>query len=191
MISTTFFIEHTRYLKSDLLNRIANKNIYIVGTKDNLSDVIINAPFLVRLNESRYWGDCDLWINNSELTFFDDSDTYKASRIIRMPTSSSFDEMFENYSDSLKNSSYFISPMDRDVTIKASGIEHPMLYTLAAHWFYLNTNNNITLLNCSFSEKINRYYTQRATSIDKKYTPKKDEEFLKSLDRVKIEKITL
>lgn len=190
-LSVEQVIEHSQYIKAEILERVADKHIYIVGTKHLLSDVIINAPYLVRLNEAGFWGNCDLWITNSEIGYFDTSRRYKYTKIARMTTSEDPANMLLNYSDEYAYNTYFVSLADREATIKASGITNPLLCTLTAHWFYRHTKNSITLLNCSFSERVNRYPEQGVITLNEKYTPKKDAEFLASLPRIDIKTVVL
>lgn len=190
-LSIDSLIDHTHYMQAEILKRVGNKHIYILGTKFAFSDVRVNAPFLVRLNEAAFWGNCDLWINNSEIGYFDESYNYNAVRIARMPTSEDTTDILVNYPEHLKNNTHFISPTERAATIKDSGIEYPMLCTLCAHWFHKYTNNDITLLNCSFSQKVNRYPDYGVAALNIKYSPKKDEEYLQSLPRITLKTIKL
>lgn len=190
-LSVEQVIEHSQYIKTEILERVANKHIYILGTKHLLSDVIINAPYLVRLNEAGFWGDCDLWVTNSELGYYDSSRRYKHSKAARMPTGEDPADMLLNYSEEYAHNAYFFSLADRAETVKASGIANPLLCTLTAHWFYRHTKNSITLLNCSFSDRVNRYPEQGVIALDKKYNPKRDEKFLASLPRIELKTVIL
>lgn len=190
-LSIEYLIAQTSYLKSETLDKIKDKNVYILGTKTDLSDVIINAPYLVRLNESGYWGSCDLWVNNSEIAYYDLSRSYRANTIMRMPVSEDCEEMAINYPKDFVDSTYFISPKEREATIKESGISNPLLCTLVVHWFYRHTQCDIVLLNCSFTNRVTRYPDKGVTYLDDKYHPEKDKEFLSSLPRIKFETINL
>lgn len=190
-LSVEQIIEHSQYVKAEILEKVVDKHIYIVGTKNLLSDVRMNAPYLVRLNEAGFWGDCDLWVTNSEIRYFDDSRRYKYAKIARMPASDDPAEAFLNYSDEYSHNTYFIPLADREATIKASGIKNPLLCTLTAYWFHRYTKNNITLINCSFNDRVNRYPEQGVIALDEKYSPKKDAEFLASFSRIEIKTVVL
>lgn len=190
-LSAEQVIEHSQYIKTEILERVADRHIYIVGTKHLLSDVRMNAPYLVRLNEAGFWGDCDLWVTSSEIRYYDGSRRYKYAKIARMPVSEDPADMLLDYSEEYAYNTYFVSLADREATIKASGITNPLLCTLTADWFYRHTKNSITLLNCSFSDRVNRYPEQGVIALNEKYTPKKDAEFLASLPRIEIKTVVL
>jgi hypothetical protein len=189
--SLEFYLEQSMYLKSSILERVGKKHIYILDTRFSLSDVIINAPFLVRLNESAFWGNCDLWVNNSEIGYYDQSSTYKFHKVARMATSADGSDMLPTYPEMYKHSSYFIDPANRLDTINSSSIQNPMLATLVVSWFHKYTNNKITLLNGCFSKRVNCYPKNSTMLLDNKYSPEKDEEFLRSLSRVTLKTFTL
>jgi len=180
--------QNNKYLLKEIVEYIDNKNIYIVGEIANLSDVIINAPILVRLNGTHSWGKCDIWFSDDDqLEYF----SYPQKYIIRSPKDGDDSSLLKDYPASLKNKTIFMDSSVWGQMVAETKISFPLTETVAAYWFLKHTSSNITLLNYNFSTKHTNYSTNKTIYLDKKYTPELDKEYLSSQDRVTLKRIVI
>ena len=174
-------------LFDSIMTAVNDKDIYILGSSKNLDSVKINCPFLVRLNSSRRWGDCDVWFNNqSQDTKFqqDSKGGYSERFIIRANGDRQGDNMLRNYPEEFKYNTYFWNPNLWEEMVAEIGIERPLTGTIAAYWFHKYTNNNITLINYDFYKKVKRHTVRGIPQPAPVHKPEQDEAYLKSLTRI-------
>lgn len=181
-------LQHNSYLLKEIIEYINNKNIYIVGNIEDLSDVIINAPILVRLNKTCSWGKCDIVFSDDEVVGYSN---YPQKYIVRFPKDGNRDLLLKNYPPELEHKTLFCSLEEWSAATKEIGTPFPLTETIAAYWFLKHTSSHITLLNYSFSEKQTDYTTGKVSYLDEKHKPLVDKQYLSSQDRVTLQRVSL
>jgi len=181
-------LQTNSYLVKEILNYIGDKNIYILGDMLDLSDVIINAPVLVRINGNNTWGKCDIWFSDDEHLEYS---TYPQKYIIRSPKDGNASLILKNYPSGLENRTLFLGADFWAQMLLETKIEYPLTETVAAYWFLKNTSSNITLLNYNFSNKHTDYATGKVIYLDDKHNPELDKEYLSSQPRISLKRVVL
>lgn len=180
-------LEKSSHLKRRIIDYIDNKPIVIVASSKDLTGITINYPVVVRLNSSRRWGNCDIWVNN----YCNGLDEHYKSAgdgterfIIRANGDREGTNMVRNFPEDWSEKTYFWDPTSWKQMTEEIKIERPLTGTIATYWFHTYTNSNITLLNFDFYRTVKTHTIRKIPQPAPVHKPELDYYYLNSLERV-------